>query len=62
MSRLNITLFLIALFVAAGIVGRFDYEDALLEEAAYCDRLQNKVHSDYNDLKATCVARHWSKL
>ena len=53
-------LFLLIL-VAIGAVGTFDYEDALMEEASYCDRLQNKVHTDYNNLKATCVARHWSK-
>lgn len=53
-------LFLLIL-AALGVVGTFDYEDALIEEASYCDRLQNKVHSDYNSLKATCVARYWSK-
>ena len=61
MTRLKLALFILALFTLAGIVGTFDYEDALLEEASYCDRLQNKVHSDYNNLKATCVAQYWSK-
>ena len=49
------------ILIAFGAVGTFDYEDALIEEAAYCDRLKNKVHSDYNHIKSTCVARHWSK-
>ena len=61
MSRLETIIILITLFIAAGVVGGFDYEDALLEEASYCDRLQNKVHTDYNNLKDTCVARYWSK-
>ena len=55
-SRITFLLILIAL----GAVGTFDYEDALLEEAAYCDRLKNKVHADYNNLKSTCAARHWN--
>ena len=53
-------LFLLVL-IAFGLVGTFDYEDALIEEAAYCDRLKNRVHTDYNNLKATCVAGHWTK-
>ena len=56
-SRVTFLLILIAF----GAVGTFDYEDALIEEAAYCDRLKNKVHTDYNNLKRTCVAQHWSK-
>ena len=56
-SRVTFLLILIAF----GAVGTFDYEDALIEEAAYCDRLKNKVHSDYNHIKSTCVARHGSK-
>lgn len=56
-SRIAFLLIIIAL----GVVGTFDYEDALIEEAAYCDRLQNKIHRDYDNLKATCVARHWGK-
>ena len=55
-SRITFLLILIAL----GAVGTFDYEDALIEEAAYCDRLKNKVHTDYNNLKSTCAARHWN--
>lgn len=53
-------LFLLIL-IAFGVVGTFDYEDALREEAAYCDRLKSRVHTDYNNLKATCVAGHWTK-
>jgi hypothetical protein len=52
-------IFLLTL-IAFGAVGTFDYEDALIEEAAYCDRLKNKVHTDYNNLKSTCAARHWN--
>ena len=48
------------ILIALGAVGTFDYEDELLEEAAYCDRLKNKVHTDYNNLKSTCIARHWN--
>jgi hypothetical protein len=48
------------ILMALGVVGTFDYEDELLEEAAYCDRLKNKVHTDYNNLKSTCIARHWN--
>ena len=61
MSRLNTILILIILLITAGIVGHFDYEDELLEEAAYCDRLQNKIHTDYDNLKDVCIARHWVK-
>ena len=56
-SRIAFLLIIIAL----GVVGTFDYENALIEEAAYCVRLQNKIHNDYNNLKDTCVAHHWSK-
>lgn len=56
-SRIIFLLILIAL----GLVGTLDSDDELLEEAAYCDRLQNKVHKDYNNLKDVCVERHWSK-
>ena len=56
-SRIAFLLIIIAL----GVVGTFDYEDALIEEAAYCDRLQNKIHKDYDNLKSTCAARYWGK-
>lgn len=56
-SRITFLLILIAL----GAVGAFDYENAADEESAYCDRLKNKVHTDYNNLKRTCVTQHWSK-
>ncbi|MFM7009721.1 MAG: hypothetical protein ACKO0Z_10385 [Betaproteobacteria bacterium] len=56
-SRITFLLILIAL----GMVGTFDYENAADEESAYCDRLKNKVHTDYNNLKRICVANHWSK-
>jgi hypothetical protein len=56
-SRITFLLILIAL----GAVGTFDHENALDEEAAYCDRLRNGVHTDYNRIKSTCVARYWSK-
>lgn len=55
-SRITFLLILIAL----GAVGTFDYDNAADEEAAYCDRLQNRVHTDYNNLKSVCAARHWS--
>ena len=48
------------ILIALGVVGTFDHDDALLEEAAYCDRLKNKIHTDYNNLKSTCAARHWN--
>ena len=56
-SRMTFLLILIAL----GAVGTFDYDNAADEEAAYCARLQNKVHTDYDNLKSVCAARHWSK-
>ena len=55
-SRITFLLILIAL----GAVGTFDYDSAVDEEIAYCDRLKNKVHTDYNNLKSTCAARHWN--
>ncbi len=55
-SRMTFLLVLIAM----GAVGTFDYDNAVDEEAAYCDRLQNKVHTDYDNLKSVCAARHWS--
>ena len=54
-------IFLLFIFIVLGVVGAFDYENAADEEASYCDRLQNGVHKDYNNLKSTCAARHWSK-
>jgi hypothetical protein len=56
-SRITFLLILAAL----GVVGTFDYDNAIMEEASYCERLQNKVHKDYNNLKSTCAARYWSK-
>jgi hypothetical protein len=55
-SRIIFLLILIAL----GAVGTFDHDSAVDEEIAYCDRLKNKVHTDYNNLKSTCIARHWN--
>lgn len=45
----------------SGVVGQWDYEAALMAEADYCDRLLNRVHADYDNLRAACVERHWSK-
>lgn len=61
MTRIQILLIMLLALIAMGVVGSFDYQDALLEEAAYCDRLKNKVHTDYDNLKETCEARYWSK-
>lgn len=49
------------LFLAAGIAGQMDYEDAGLIEADYCDRLRAGEHADHNNLRDVCVERHWSK-
>ena len=60
MTRLKFALSLTAFLILAGVVGRMDYDDALLAEADYCDRLLSGEHSDYNRLRATCAERHWS--
>jgi|APGre2960657404_1045060.scaffolds.fasta_scaffold529121_2 hypothetical protein len=61
MARWKVILGFIAFMILAGIAGQMDYEDALLAEADYCDRLLNKEHSDYNNLRETCAERYWSK-
>lgn len=61
MARWKVILGLLFLAVLAGVVGQWDYEDALLVEADYCDRLRAGEHADYKDLRATCVERHWGK-
>lgn len=59
-SRITFLLILIVIGLA-GVTGMLEFEDDLLEEASYCDRLQNKVHEDYKRIKSVCVQRHWSK-
>lgn len=59
-SRITFLLILIVIGLA-GVTGMLEFEDDLLEEASYCDRLQNKVHKDYKQIKSVCVQRHWSK-
>jgi hypothetical protein len=61
MARWKVILAVIAFMLLAGIAGRMDYEDALLAEADYCDRLASGEHKDYNNLRAVCAERHWSK-
>lgn len=61
MTQTQITLSILAVLLTAGIVGNLDYENELIEEALYCERLEARVHSDYNHIKDVCVARHWSK-
>ena len=61
MARWKVILGLLAFVALAGIAGQMDYEDALRAEADYCDRLLNREHSDYNNLRATCAERHWGK-
>lgn len=40
-----------ALFILLmGIAGNSDYEAAKLEELAYCDRVADKVHTDYENI------------
>lgn len=61
MARWKVILGLIVFMLLAGIAGRMDYEDQMLIEADYCDRLLNGEHGDYNNLRAVCAERHWSK-
>ena len=61
MSRIQTIFFLFAFFIAAGVAGRMDYEEALVQEAAYCADLKDHVHGDYLDIKEVCAARYWSK-
>lgn len=61
MARWKVILGFVLFLILAGIAGRMDYEDALLAEADYCDRLLNREHGDYNNIRATCAERHWSK-
>jgi hypothetical protein len=51
----------IAFLAIAGIAGRMDYEDAMLIEADYCERLAAGEHEDYNNLRDVCAERHWGK-
>lgn len=61
MKRWHLILGLIFFVLAAGIAGQMDYEDQLLIEADYCDRLRAGEHTDYNNLRDVCVERHWEK-
>ena len=60
LAHWKIILSCLGLVVLAGIAGNLDYQDQLLIEADYCDRLLNKEHSDYNNLRDVCAERHWS--
>lgn len=65
MSKPSLMLPLIALLalylLLSGVVGRWDYESALMVEADYCDRLRAGVHGDYDNLRTVCAQRHWEK-
>lgn len=43
-------LMVIVLFVAMGIVGEMDYQDAILEHEAYCKNVAEGVWSDYKKI------------
>ena len=61
LTHWKIILICLGLVVLGGIAGNLDYQDQLLIEADYCDRLLNKEHSDYNNLRDVCAERYWSK-
>lgn len=51
-------LFALVILGLAGIVGSYDFEDAKLEEAAYCRGVENGEHSDYDHIyESACVKR-----
>lgn len=41
---------MLALLLLMGVVGRMDYEDAKLEEAAYCHNVKTGVWPDYENI------------
>ena len=54
------TVLIVAAVVALfGIVGHFDYEDAVAEEALYCSNVKNGTWPDYEGIyKKVCEAEY----
>ncbi len=47
---LAVTVFIFSVvFIALGVVGQGDYEEAVAEEARYCQRVELGVHRDFNE-------------
>lgn len=41
-------LFVLAFLGLAGIAGSYDFEDAILEDRAYCENVRSGIWPDYN--------------
>jgi len=49
-DKIKLSFALLALLLLMGVVGRMDYEDAKLEEIAYCHNVKNGVWPDYENI------------
>lgn len=49
---------LLALFVLYGLVSEDDYQEALAQEAIYCDNVRSEVWPDYKQIdESVCSSR-----
>jgi len=46
----RIAALLVALLLLLGLVGHFDYQDSIAEEAQYCDMVKAKLWPDYKGI------------
>lgn len=60
MNRVQfLVIFIAALVLAFGLVGRMDYEDAKADEALYCSNVKDGVWPDYDGTYAdVCEAKY----
>ena len=49
-EKVSVGLALLALFVLYGLVSEDDYQEALAQEAIYCDNVRSTVWPDYKQI------------
>ena len=62
MNRKAVTILAVVVFgLLVGVVGRFDYEDAVAEEALYCSNVKNGLWPDYDGIYADVCEAEYGK-
>ena len=57
-EKVSVGLALLALFVLYGLVSEDDYQEALAQEAIYCDNVRSTVWPDYKQIdESVCSKR-----
>jgi len=56
-EKVSVGLALLALFVLYGLVSEADYQEALAQEAIYCDNVKSEVWPDYKQIDESVCSR-----